>query len=34
MKHIGLSEDEIIRDGSLHAEDLGCVRKFKKQYQL
>jgi len=28
MKHIGFSEDEIIRDWSLHAEDLGFVKKF------
>ena len=34
MKHTGLSEDEIIRDWSLHAEDLAFVKKFRKQYQL
>lgn len=34
MKHIGLSEDEIIRDWSLHAEGLAFVKKFRKQYQL
>lgn len=31
---MGLSEDEIIRDWSLHTEDLVFVKKFRKQYQL
>lgn len=34
MKHIGLSEDEIIRDWSLHAQDLEFIKKFRRQYQL
>lgn len=34
MKHIGISEEEIIRDWSLHTEDLEFVKKFRNQYQL
>jgi len=34
MKHFELSEDEIIRDWSLHAEDLVFVKKCRKKYQL
>ena len=34
MKHIDLSEDEIIRDWSLHVEDIVFVKKFRKKYQL
>lgn len=34
MKHFGLPEDEIIRDWSLHAEDLAFVKKFRKQCHL
>ena len=34
MKHFWLSEDEVIRDWSLHAEDLAFVKKFRKHYQL
>ena len=34
MKDFGISEDEIIRDWSLHDEDFVFVKKFRKQYQL
>lgn len=34
MQYIGLSEDEIIRDWSLHTADIIFVKKFRKKYQL
>lgn len=34
MNNIDLSEDEIIRDWSLHSNDLAFIKKFRRQYQL